>query len=165
MRTKTFYFIFLLFCVYACTNNKEDNTKHRTENALPGSPKLKPGSTYQDTLRIKNINAVFFSPDPVQLGKIRSVTDSIVFVSNQHDCFFQMRNSSIVIKKYYRQVKIVEAKNVRYLLFEMKNGTKEIIDLDSNYDPCGVYLFNGIKKPVLADMPNIETALDKYFKQ
>ena len=165
MRTITFLFIILLFCVQACTNNKENNEKPKTEVSLPGKPKLKPGSTYRDTLKINNLTAVFFSPDSTQLNKMKVVTDSLVFVSMQHDCFFQMRNSSIILKKYYKQVKIIEAKKVRYLLFEMENETKEIIDLDSTYDPCGVYLFDGIKKPVLADMPNIETALGNYFKK
>ena len=165
MRAIFFLFIILLFCVQACTNNKENNTKAKTETPSPDKPKLKPGSTYHDTLKVKNLSAVFFKPDSIQLNKMKGITDSIVFISMQHDCFFQMRNSSIIIKKYYPQVKTIEAKKVRYLLFEMKNGAKEIIDLDSNYDPCGVYLFDGIKKPVLADMPNIETALGNYFRK
>ena len=155
----------MLFCIYSCTDNKNSNPELKTEIPIAYSNGNKPGATYQDTLRIKGIRAVFFSPDSIQLEKLKSTTDTIVFSSMQHDCFYQMRNASLNIKKYYPHARMVEAKKFRYLLFEMKNGGKEIIDLNSNNDPCGIYLFDGIKKPLLTDMTNIETALGDYFKK
>jgi hypothetical protein len=75
-----------------------------------------------------------------------------------------MRNARIVLKEYFPKIKIIEAFKVRYLLFELADGSTQYIDLDSIDDPCGIFLFDKIKKPHPTDMMNIETELGFYFK-
>ena len=127
------------------------------------SIKTKPSTNATDTIIINFPAAIFFTPDSFQLEAIRSITDSIVFESMKHDCFFQMRNSRNLLTSQYPKIKIREAANARYLLFEMIDGQKKIIDLNQNNDPCGVYLFHPAKQPKLTDMTNIDTELGFYF--
>ena len=60
-------------------------------------------------------------------------------------------------------IKIIEVTNARYLYFIQKDGKKEIIDLNTKKNPCGLFIFDGQKAPQLADMTNIETELGFYF--
>lgn len=127
--------------------------------------KNKPGSSYSDTIKINTPAAVFFNPDSLQLEKIKGITDKGIFESTMHDCFFQMRNSRVILKQYYSHIKIIDVKEARYLLFEKSGEKKEkvYIDLNSQNDPCGIIIFDGTKDPRLVDMTNIETELGFYF--
>ena len=89
----------------------------------------------------------------------------MIFESMVHDCFFQMRNSRMVLKKNHTQVKIIEVKNARYLLFINAAGEKEAIDLNTKNDPCGLFIFDGVKAPRLVDMTNIDSELGFYFSE
>ncbi|MGE5107689.1 MAG: hypothetical protein ACM3H8_09100, partial [Sphingobacteriales bacterium] len=80
-------------------------------------------------------------------------------------CYYQMRYSRIILQKYWPKIKIVEIRNVRFILFKLANGSRDIIDLNKQYDPCGVFLFDGHKKAQLADMTNIDTELGFYFSR
>jgi hypothetical protein len=163
---KHYYFIYLLvtFFYFSCTNGARQkpiiNNPEKKEDI-----KLKPSSSFSDTVKISFPAAVFFKPDSLQLEKIKTITDSAIFESMEHDCFFQMRNARNIVDKYYLGVEIINLTKARFLLFEYKNGIKELIDLDSNNDPCGIYLFDGSRKPVITDMTNIETALSNYFEK
>lgn len=125
--------------------------------------KSKPASGYKDTLMISFTAAVFYSPGPIQLKELRSVTDSMIFESMQHDCFYQQRNARHLLQKKWLQIKIVDAINVRYLLFRRPDSAITIIDLDTQNDPCGIFLFDTKKEPLFVDMTNIETELGFYF--
>lgn len=128
------------------------------------SDKTKPPSTYNDIAEIDYPAAVFYSPDSVQLQKIKEITDPGVFESTMHDCFYQMRNARGVIKKYYPHIKIVEVSKVRYLLFK-KTGPGERIDLNEKNDPCGLFLYDGNQPARLVDMTNIDSELRFYFSK
>ncbi len=163
---KCYFFIYLLatLCYFFCTNgNKQKPIINKTE--IHKDRELKPSSSFSDTVKINSPAAVFFKPDSLQLEKIKTITDSAIFESMEHDCFFQMRNARNIVDKYYLGVEIINLTKARFLLFEYKNGIKELIDLDSNNDPCGIYLFDGSRKPVITDMTNIETALSNYFEK
>ena len=86
-----------------------------------------------------------------------------MFESMKHDCYFQQRNSKIVLKKYWPKIKIIETAKTRYLVFIKSNKTQSYIDLDGKGDICGIFLFNTIKDPQIIDMMNVETELDYYF--
>jgi len=45
------------------------------------------------------------------------------------------------------------------------NGKVEVIDLNTKNDPCGLFVFNGQKPPLLVDMTNIDTDLGFYFSK
>ncbi len=125
----------------------------------------KPPSSFEDTLIIKTPSAVFYKPDSAQLEKIKAINKPMVFEGLMHDCFFQMRNAHIVLKKYYPKIKIIETTKARYLLFVKEDKSSTCIDLNGNNDICGMYFFNTKKDPLLADMTNVDTDLEFYFKK
>jgi hypothetical protein len=125
----------------------------------------KPGSHYNDTILVHSNSAVFYSPDSIQLQEIKSFNDSRVFEGIMHECFYQQRNARNVLKMEYPGIKIVEVKNARYLLFRKESKETEVIDLNRQNDPCGLFLFDPARSPKLADMMNIESELGFYFSK
>jgi hypothetical protein len=123
----------------------------------------KPASSFTDTLTINVRAAVFYNPDSDQLQRIKAVKDLKDFSSDEHNCFYLMRNARMVLKKYWPSVQIIEISKARFLHFIRPDKTSKCIDLDRNGDMCGVYLFDRKKEPELADMMNIDTALEFYF--
>ena len=89
----------------------------------------------------------------------------MIFESSIHDCFYQMKYSRNVLQRSWPEIKIVEIRNVRFVLFIFKNGNKECIDLNTKNDPCGIILFDGNKQAKLADMTNIDSELGFYFSK
>lgn len=150
-------------CVIAfsisCTNNNNSAVEKKEKASY-----TKPPSGLSDSLQIKTDAAVFFNPDSAQLASIKEETEKMVFESNIHDCFYQMRNARMVLKKYWPQIQIIETGRARFLEFEKGDGIKSLIDLDEKKEQCGLILFNRIKDPLLVDMTNIETQLADYFK-
>ena len=158
----------LFFIIFSCTNNTVSNKKeeiNKVNTITTTKASKKPPGTYQDTLTINLPAAVFYHPDSLQLEKIKAITDTMVYEGTMHDCFYQMRNSRFVLKKYYPRIKIIEVKNARFLLFEKTGGEKEYIDLNTKNDPCGMFIFDGQKAPRLVDMTNIESELGFYFSK
>jgi hypothetical protein len=125
----------------------------------------KPPSSYADTMIISGESAVFYTPDSIQLTKIKAVNKEMIYESLMHDCYFQMRNARLVIRRDRPEVKITEVSKVRWLVFMMNNKSKRLIDLDTINDICGIYLFDGNKEPELIDMTNVETDLGFYFQK
>jgi hypothetical protein len=111
------------------------------------------------------MSAVFYNPDSLQLDKIKAISKKEIYETDVHNCFFLMRNARIVLKKYWPNIHIIETKTNRYLLFQKHDKTKTCIDLNSEGDMCGIFLFDGKKEPELADMMNIDTALGFYFSK
>ena len=125
--------------------------------------KTKPGSSYSDTIKITSSAAVFYSPDSIQLEKIKAITDTMIFEGTMHDCFYQVRNSRNILNRSYKHIPIIEVKNARYITFEKITGEKEYVDLDTQNDPCGLFIFNGRESHKRVDMTNVDTELGFYF--
>jgi len=136
---------------------KEEKVKKTEQQVI-----VKPGSSYQDTLIVNSISAVFFMADSVQMEKFGKVVSLMALESFKHDCFYQMRNSRTVLKASWPKVNMIEAVNKRYLLFIKEDGTKVCTDIDK-LDACGLLLFNRKKDPQNVDMTNIDTELRYYF--
>jgi hypothetical protein len=161
-----FLFFLLPAVLYvSCSNSPRYNTPDAGRNNYNDTIRRKPPSSFSDTITFGFPAAVFYNPDSLQLKKIEAITDAMIFKSTMHDCFYQMRNSRIVLKQYYPAIKITEVKNARYLLFEKANGQKECIDLNTQNDPCGIFIFDGFKKAQLVDMMNIDSELGFYFSK
>lgn len=160
-------FAYLLFCyLLACCTNPAGQLNHRQNNTEERQGALiKPPSGFSDTMVIEAPAAVFFNPGSEQLHKIKDITDTAVFESMVHDCYYQMKNARAVIKNYYPHVQIIEPHFVRYLLYTPNGGRRELVDLDKKNDPCGVILFDGVKPSRLTDMTNIDTDLGFYFRK
>jgi len=161
----------VIFCIsFACeSNNDPDKAKNISTDSV-NTDKIKkishkPYSTFQDTLKISEPSAVFYSADSLQLEKIKLQTDSMAYKDLIHVHFYLTKNARNVIKDAWSFVNIHEAKNVRYLLFIKKDASTECIDLDKYSETYGLFLFDGKKPPKLVDMMNIDTELYVYFKK
>ena len=159
---------FLFFCVVSgifvsCSNSSE----HHIDDAGKSDNRTvvfrKPSSSFSDTITIDFPAAVFYNADSLQLEKIKAITDTMVFESIIHDCFYQMRYSHKVLQQNWSQIKIVEIRDVRYIFFKSANGRNEYIDLNTKNEPCGIIIFKDGKKAQLVDMPNIDSQLGFYF--
>ena len=168
MITRVTLFIFFAAFFISCSNPRPKNNK---QTATPEHKTLqrtyipKPPSSFEDTLIIKVPASVFFKPDTTQLEKIKTVNKPMVFEGLMHDCFFQMRNAHIVLKKYYPKITILETNKARYLLFVKKDNSKTCMDLNQINDICGMYIFDTKKNPQLVDMTNVDTELGFYFRK
>jgi hypothetical protein len=153
----------ILLSLLACRHQK-NKIETPKDNGKPGNKTIiKPPSIFSDTLKIESKAAVFYYPDSLQLMKIKAGMDTAVYYAIMHEYFSQARYAHIEINKNWPGIKIIDAKHVRYLLFIKAGNNKEIIDLDTKYDPYGLFLFHPSKEPILADMMNINTELNFYF--
>ena len=151
---------------YGCSHPGNSNKKNRqTQDKSPAPPVVykKPASGFNDTLIVRGKAAVFYMADSVQLERIKAITEKMVYESNNHDCFYQMRNARFVLKKYWPGVPVIETSVARYLLFVNADKSSVCIDLNTKNDQCGIFLFEDDKAPKLADMTNIDTELGFYF--
>lgn len=156
--------VILFLFIGSCSDGYKKNTS--PAKISPKAKSLiikKPASGFNDTIAIKANSAVFYSPDSMQMEKIKTVNEKVTFDLLTHNCHYQMENARMVIKEYWPQIKIIETSKSRYLLFKKTNKSNVCIDLDDKNDICGLFLFDGKKDPVLVDMPNVDTQLNFYF--
>ena len=158
------YIVLVLSVTASCTSNSSRDKEEKTSSSKQQVP-TKPSSNFQDTMQIGFPAAVFYVPDSLQLEKIKELTDSVIFEATMHEYYFQMRNARMSIKRDWPRLKIVEAKNIRFLLFKGKDIDSTYIDLNTKNDSHGLFLFQPGKKPHYADMMNIDTELGYYFKK
>jgi hypothetical protein len=153
----------LLILLFSCSDHVKENKETVTQ---PGSAsKIKPPSGFTDTLNISSPAAVFYYPDSSQLQKIRSEADTGAFDADMHEYEFLFKTAHSALKKDFPAIKIIEAKKVRYLLFLPAGDKDSCIDLDKNYEPYGLYLFNGKQLPHKADIANIDSELGFIFRE
>jgi len=158
--------IIIFLFISSCSEISKKNKQHEEKSTKTKPPIIKkPGSSFNDTIIINARSAVFYSPDSLQMKKIKVVNEKAIFDMLTHDCHYQMQNARIVIKKYWPQIHVVEASKARYLIFVKTDESKICIDLDNKNDICGLFLFDTKKNPVLVDMPNIDTELGFYFSK
>lgn len=156
-------FLFFAGSLLFTINNSCIEAPRRNKSGKNTATTSKPPSSFADTVTITHPAAVFYSPDSLQLEKIKSLTDPVIFDGSIHEYYYLMRNAKMVIAKTMPRLKIIEAKNVRYLLFTRHGNQKDCIDLNSYSNASGLFLFNGVKAPLESDMANIETVLGSYF--
>jgi len=160
-----FVLLFAVFYLYSCTNAGPTKKKNAEVPATSHTVQYKkPLSSFNDTLIINRISAVFYNPDSLQLSKIKAITGKDLYETDVHNCFYLMRNARMVLKKYWPRIQIIETSEYRYLLFIKVDNSQTCIDLNTKEDMCGILLFDRKKDPELIDMMNIDTALGFYFK-
>jgi hypothetical protein len=157
-----YLFIGMVFLA-GCSNVQQKKTEIKEDMPVDKATK-KPASSFGDTLLIEKASAVFFHPDSIQVARYKEAAKKMPYATSEHDCFYQMRNARNVLRKNWPKINIVECMNYRYVLFIKEDKTKVYIDLDS-LDICGLLIFDRQKDPQLADMMNIDTQLESYFKQ
>jgi hypothetical protein len=154
-----FFLISLINCQQKVKKNKSVEEKHSSQ------PKSKPASSFADSLIISSAAAISFEPDSIQLQKIKSITDSNEFQTMVHEYFFQQRNATLFLQQHWPHVKILSAKNFRYLIFRNQRQTIEVVDLDKIPDFFGMYFFEPGKNPQRIDMMSIDTEAPNYFSK
>ena len=158
-------YVFLLLLLIACSQASSDKTTTQPKIEKRALPDKKPPSSFKDTLKINSPAAVFYRPDSMQLEKIKLATDARIFDGTMHEYFYLMRNAHNVLRKYYPNLKIIDAQNARYLLFIKAGKSVDCIDLDTKRESCGLLIFNSKKLPQFVDMANINSELGFYFSK
>jgi hypothetical protein len=159
-----FVIVFLMIS-FSCGQKKAENKSADTKESL--HKQTKPPSTSQDSLHIDQPSAVFFEPDTIQFEKLKSITEEKAFQTNVHEYFFQFRNAKAYLHEHLPRVKVISAKNYRYLVFESKGTFPaiEVIDLDQVPDAWGMYFFEPLKQSRFIDMMSIDTEAPNYFSK
>lgn len=165
MKLNFFIYSLLFSTIISCSDAPQQMSTAQNKIEEKAIRKNKPGSSFTDTLKLDFPVAVFYSPDSLQLEKIKANTDPAIFDGSMHEYFYLMKNARADIRKYYPKLEIVNAKNARYLLFIQTDKSIDCIDLDTKKDACGLYVFNREKAPLLVDMANVNTQLGFYFSK
>ena len=140
MNFKFFAFFLSTLLIISCSNSTEQNKPADNKTKTKSLPKNKPSSRFNDTLKINSSSAVFYYHDSLQLEKIKLVTDTGFYEGSMHEYFFLMKNAHLVINKTMPQLKIIEAKNVRFLLFINDDTAQNVLTLIQKLTLMG-YLF------------------------
>jgi hypothetical protein len=152
--------LFLLSCHQSAKNEvSNDDTKKEDKQMI------KPPTIFSDTLKIDSQAAVFYYPDSLQLEKIKAGLDTSTFDAIMHEYFYQVRYVHNVLNEYRPRINIVEARKVRYLLFIKADESSEIIDLDTKYDPYGLFIFDPKKNPRQLELTNAASEIGFYFSK
>lgn len=149
---------------FSCSENRQGDPEPKS-TPVKTWYQNKPPAASPDTLKINSVAAVFYGPDSVQIQKIRSMADPGIFESKMHEYEYLIKTANSVIRTSFPRVEVIEAKNIRYLLFITADKKITCIDLDKNYDTYGLYVFDRQKAPQLVDMANTETDLGFYFSK
>jgi hypothetical protein len=155
----------VLFFLFACRQHPGKNEASEDNNKKEHKSVTKPPAIFSDTLKIDSKAAVFYYPDSIQLEKIKASIDTSSFEAIMHEYFYQFKYVHHVLNQYWPGIKIIEARNVRYLLFIKADKSREIIDLDTNYDPYGLYIFDPQKSPIPLELTNAESEIGFYFSK
>lgn len=163
LRLSLIFFIVQSF--FACSNPPDKRMEVSKNTATNSEIPSKPPSSYSDTLLIKGAAVVFYSPDSSQLEQYKAANTKMVFENTTHEYFYLFQNSKAVLKKNWSKLKVFDASKVRYLLFIKTDNTTSVIDLNTQNNIYGMYMFDAENNPQLADMMNIDTELEGYFKE
>jgi hypothetical protein len=126
--TRRWWFLFFHVVTVLFVSCSNSTGHHKTDGGTSDNKDTihrKPPGSFSDTLTIDFPTAVFYNPDSLQLEKIKAITDTMVFESSMHDCFYQMSYSRNVLQKNWPKIKIVEIRNVRYILFKPADGRSD----------------------------------------
>ena len=158
-------YIILLFLLACRHQSGKKNETPNDNNKEEHKSSTKPPTIFLDTLKIDSQAAVFYYPDSLQLEKIRAKLGASTFDAIMHEYFYQLRYVHNVLNEYRPRIPIVEARNVRFLLFIKADKSSEIIDLDTKYDPYGLIIFDPQKKPSQLDLTNAASEIGFYFSK
>src|ERR1700741_3108530 len=137
------YLSILILCL-SCTDSYRQTNNEKNDQENKHGHNYKPPGSFTDTLKIDFPVVVFYTPDSLQLEKIKETTPKNNFDSEVHNCYYLMRNARMVLNKYWPQLQIIETSCKRYLVFKKKDKSNVVIDLDKA-DICGIFLFDGKK--------------------
>jgi hypothetical protein len=165
--------LLLSLTVFSCgTNDRKHETKLDTsissaDTALQIDVFRKPIAMQTslseiDTLTIDKKAAVYYQPDSLQMEKRMKRVGESDFREGMDDYIYYINISTEYLEK--QGLRIIDAKNKKYLRFVMTDKKEKLIKLDTLEELWGIYLFDPKKKPHYADIIEIEEDYKKYFK-
>ncbi len=157
-----FIFAGIIFTM-ACSENKKSSGLKIESSQAQKIVHLKPPSNYNDTLIIQDLSAVFYEPDSIQLLEIKKLTSPQIYDGSMHEYFYKIKTSRLDLQRNWKHIKIIEAKNLRFLNFRKIDGTISTIDLNNFDDAYGMFIFDGKKDPSLVDLANLNSDLNNYL--
>ena len=167
MFLRSIVFLLLTSLIFPGCNNTADRGLDRSDTLTGNARRInqKPGSSYNDTIRIYKASAVFYEPDSIQHRRIGAANDKRIFESMDHELFYQARNARIELSANWPHLQLLTVRDARYLQFLLEDGRTRYIDLDSMQDMRGLLLFEPSKYPQFVDMMNIGSEASYYFEK
>jgi len=126
----------------------------------PASQKTKKGSL-SSTKFIKYPCAVIVKPTDKQIDSMKKSVDSDAFYTAVDDNVFYTSTASAFLDSM--KVKQINEKSKGVLTFKTKSGKIFKMTLDTM--SWQIILFNGVSKPIVADMVNIQSDYKAYMKK
>lgn len=115
-----------------------------------------------DTLAINTKSAIFFQPDSLQMEKRMKQAGEDEFRAGADDYIYYINISAAYLEK--QGLPVIDAKNKKFLKFLFADNSFQLVKLDTLPDLWGMYLFDPAKKPLYADIIEIENDYKSYFK-
>ena len=98
MKKRYSLFLMIVVTLFSCNDSTEQSPSNKTTDHVKGKI-TKPPRSSPDTLIFDSPTAIFYFPDSLQLQKAREIMDRVRVENEEHDCFYQRRNSLAVLKK------------------------------------------------------------------
>ena len=115
-----------------------------------------------DTLTIDRKAAVFYQPDSLQIERQMKQVGEADFRAGMDDYIYYINVSAEYLEKL--GLPVFDAKNKKYLKFVMADKKAKLVRLDTLEELWGMYLFDPKKKPLYADIIDIEEDYKSYYK-
>lgn len=160
MKTNRLIAIILLILI-SCAK-KEKNTIEIKTTVNKTSEPIQVSSKTTDTLIINNKSAVIFEPTENSINKRKKEIGEEVFYIGADDYLFYLDQSITFLEK--QEINIVQTKNNRILKFISEDKSEIIINLNSEEQIWGIYLFDPKWKPKKIDMTATEEEFKEYLK-
>lgn len=155
--TFVLYLILICVCTFAACGGK-DQEQEKTEAPSAAVASL----VATDTLTIDSKAAVLYQPDSAQMEKRMQAVGEEDFRAGADDYIYYMNTSAEYLEK--KGLKILDARGKNYVRFLSSDKTAKVIKLDTLPELWGIYFFDPMKKPYLADITDIEVEYENYYK-
>ncbi len=158
---KSYYYFFLGLLVAGVPSCREGSRQDKP--AETAKVTAKPPASFGDTLTISTPAAVFFAPDSAQLQRIKEITDPRIFDGSMHEYEYLVKNARNALLTSRPRLPVLDPRNVRFLQISGPGLPDTCLDLDAIKEPYGLLFVPRGHAPVLVDMANIPTELERYF--
>lgn len=160
MKTNRLIAIILLILI-SCAKKEKSTIEIKTTVNKTSEP-IQVSSKTTDTLIINNKSAVIFEPTENSINKRKKEIGEEVFYIGADDYLFYLDQSITFLEK--QEINIVQTKNNRILKFISEDKSETIINLNSEEQIWGIYLFDPKWKPKKIDMTATEEEFKEYLK-
>lgn len=155
----------LLVLSIACAKGPKPKTaeveqKEVTSVVLPNQQASESEIRNQKPMQVKGMSAVFYSPDSIEIEKLKSKVGEDNFYQIVDDNNYY--NSEAMKELEKNGIKVVVTDN-RYIEFLKDDGRTSLIDKVSLEEKWGVILFDGKKEPLSVSPVDIASDIKKYF--